>query len=64
MALETEQVGSGILNDLRNQRETLVHTRDNVIQFSVFICDNLLMMGKSDDSFTKRMVLSIELQTP
>lgn len=44
MALETEQVGSGILNDLRSQRETLVHTRDNVNQFTLFICDNLLMV--------------------
>lgn len=64
MALETEQVGSGILNDLRNQRETLVHTRDNVNQFPVFICDNLLMVGYFlVHSFTKRMVLLIELQT-
>ena len=30
IALETEDVGSGILRDLRGQRETLVHTRDNV----------------------------------
>ena len=33
IALETEDVGSGILRDLRGQRETLVHTRDNVRTF-------------------------------
>lgn len=40
VALETEQVGSGILNDLRSQRERLTHTRDNVSRLytSTFSC--------------------------
>lgn len=33
VALEAEEVGSGILRDLRGQREQLVHTRDNVCSF-------------------------------
>ena len=30
VALETEDLGTGILRDLRGQRETLEHTRDTV----------------------------------
>lgn len=30
VALETEGLGAGILRDLRGQRDTLLHTRDNV----------------------------------
>lgn len=30
VALETEDLGAGILRDLRGQRDTLEHTRDNV----------------------------------
>ena len=36
IALETEDLGAGILRDLRGQRDTLEHTRDNVRRDSSF----------------------------
>ncbi|KAF9896347.1 hypothetical protein BX616_007644 [Lobosporangium transversale] len=45
IALETEQLGAGILTDLRGQREQIIHTRNTVMKLAGKLYFAFLEMG-------------------
>jgi hypothetical protein len=62
IALETEDLGSGILRDLRDQRDVLEHTRDSV-RFSVLRGEGRLIADVGCGSFMRQTDPLIVLPT-